>query len=62
MTDSNQVVTKANLGLSLKPDSGTSKIDVDITHVDVTAATNIAATDLLAALSEIGARLVAAGH
>lgn len=57
MSSTNQPVTKANLGTSLALDNGTKKINVSAANVDVTAATNITATTLLAALSEIGGRL-----
>lgn len=59
MSDANQPVTKANLGTNFTLDNGTKKIKVNAATVDVTSATNIAATELLAALSEIGGRLAA---
>lgn len=57
MSDANQPLVKANLGNNFTLDNGTKKVKVDATNVDVTAATNITATTLIAALSEIGARL-----
>lgn len=48
-------VTVENLGDNF--DVGETEIQVDPTTIDVTAATNITATTLLAALSEIGGRL-----
>ena len=48
-------VTTDNLGDNF--DVGETEIQVDAATVDVTAATNITATTLIAALSEIGSRL-----
>lgn len=61
MSDTNQVLTRANVGTStgLEFNNGTKKIDVNAAEIDVTAATNTTATTLLAALSEIGGRLAA---
>lgn len=40
-------------------DVGETEIQVDAATIDVTAATNITATTLIAALSEIGSRIAA---
>lgn len=59
MADTNQPIVKANLGTNFTFDGGTKKILVNAATVDVTAATNITAMTLTAALSEIGGRLAA---
>ncbi len=55
MPDNQQFVTLDSLGDNF--DVGVSEIQVDAATIDVTAATNITATELIAALSEIGSRL-----
>lgn len=57
MADTNQPVVKANLGTNFTFDNGTKKVLVNAATIDVAAATNITATTLIAALSEIGGRL-----
>lgn len=61
MADTNQPVVRANIGTStgLSFNNGTKKIDVSAAGIDVSAATDITATNLLAVLSEIGGRLAA---
>lgn len=50
-------VTIENLGDNF--DVGETEIQVDAATIDVTAATNITATELIAALSELGSRVEA---
>ena len=59
MSAANQPVVLANLGTSFALDNVAKKVDVDAATVDVAAATDITATTLIAALSEIGSRLAA---
>lgn len=57
MSDNQKVLTKANLSNQFNLDTGDDKVKIAAANVDVTAATNITATTLIAALSEIGGRL-----
>lgn len=53
----NNVVLAENLGDEFTLDTDTDTIHIDAAEVNVATATNISATTLLDALSEIGGRL-----